>query len=167
MSPTPDSTSANLQPTFDNLQRQLAEARAERDEAERRLVERTAERDESEAQKAAMAEVLQVINSSPGDLVPVFDAMLEKATRLCEASFGQLATYDGEFFRFVAVHGETPFVEEQRARGPLPPSFGVTWSRLVSGERFVHLADLMDTDLYAAATRALAGAWILAAPAAS
>jgi len=98
MSPTPDSALANLQPTFADLQRQLAEARAERDEAQRRLVEHTAERDESEAQKAAMAEVLQVINSSPGDLVPVFDAILEKAHSLCGVDIGSLELYDtGKF----------------------------------------------------------------------
>src|SRR5262249_25404983 len=98
-------------------------------------------------QQNATAEVLQVINSSPSDLVPVFDAMLEKATRLCGAAYGQLAAYDGEFFRFVAVHGYTPFVDQQ-AREPVPPSFGVTWPRIVGGERVVHMADVMDTDIY-------------------
>jgi GAF domain-containing protein len=99
-------------------------------------------------QQTATAEVLQVINSSPGDLAPVFDTMLAKATRLCEASCGQLATYDGQFFRFVAVHGDAGFVEAQRVRGPLSPDLGGTWARIVGGENVVHISDLRDTDLY-------------------
>jgi GAF domain-containing protein len=98
-------------------------------------------------QQTATAEVLQVINSSPGDLAPVFDAILEKAVRLCDATYGQLATYDGEAFRFVAKHGVAPFVR-RHPTGLRRPSDGVTWQRLVDGEPLVHIPDVADTDLY-------------------
>jgi GAF domain-containing protein/nitrogen-specific signal transduction histidine kinase len=98
-------------------------------------------------QQTATAEVLQVINSSPGDLGPVFDAMLDKAVTLCEAACGQLATYDGENFEFVALKGDARWLE-QRPRGRLPPSRGLTWPRIVAGEPYVHILDALDTEAY-------------------
>jgi len=98
-------------------------------------------------QQTATAEVLQVINSSPGDLTPVFDAMREKATDLCEAPFGVLRTWDGERFHFGAVHGEPGFSDWVRRRHPIQPDHDNSpLGRILQGERIVHVADVSSDD---------------------
>jgi adenylate cyclase len=102
-------------------------------------------------QQTATAEVLQVINSSPGDLAPVFDAMLEKALRLCDAAFGHLLTFDGEWFDTAAMRGEPKLVEHLRLRGPfrLPGDGTNLLGRIVVGqEHIVQTADVLETDEY-------------------
>src|SRR5258708_739485 len=155
MSATADSTLADPQEIIGDLQRQVAERRAERDEAlaerdkaQRRLAERTAERDEALEQQTATAEVLQVINSSPGDLTPVFEAMLDKAMHLCEASFGFLLTYDGEGFQSAADRGHPAFAAWVRAQGRIMPEPGTANARIASGERVIHIADIVNDPDY-------------------
>src|ERR1051326_1674812 len=131
-----------------DLQRELGVCRLERDEAQRSLIQRTAERDESAAQQAATAEVLQIINSSPGNLSPVFDAMLERAMHLCGAAFGELLTYDGERFRDVATRGVPAVFTEYRQHGVATPGPGSLGARVLLGERIIHVADLKDDDVY-------------------
>jgi two-component system NtrC family sensor kinase len=97
-------------------------------------------------QQTATAEVLQVINSSPGDLAPVFEAMLEKALHLCEAAFGLLHTYDGERFRALAVGGVSGAAAEP-LREWVADS-GSALEQIVRGDRVVHIPDVVDTDAY-------------------
>src|SRR4029079_12175970 len=86
------------------------------------LRQRTNDLTESLEQQTATSEVLKVISSSPGELEPVFQAMLENATRVCDAKFGTLFRYDGEFFHRAAGTGTPPeLVEFQKRRGPFKP----------------------------------------------
>jgi PAS domain S-box-containing protein len=103
-------------------------------------------------QQTATAEVLQVINSSPGNLTPVFDAMLEKATYLCEAAFGVLWTYDGEHLHAVAMRG-VPSAFADFAREPLRPGLKTGLGRVVAGEDLIHIADIKAGETYRSGDR--------------
>jgi len=150
--PKPDSTLADPQPIIVDLRRELAECRAERDKAQRKLDKKKTELAEALAQRTATAEVLQVINSSPGDLTPVFDAMLEKAMRLCEANYGHLVTYDGERFVAAAAYGEGLGVEwtKRRIGVPFQAVPDGPLRRLLEGEDSSQIADIADTDAFRA-----------------
>jgi GAF domain-containing protein/HAMP domain-containing protein/anti-sigma regulatory factor (Ser/Thr protein kinase) len=117
-------------------------------ELENKVEERTAELKEALDQQTATAEVLGVINSSPGDLAPVFDAMLEKATKLCEAAHGQLATFEGERYQTVAARGEPAFINFVLNRGPVLPGPGTIIARIYDGETTVHIDDIAADEAY-------------------
>jgi class 3 adenylate cyclase/putative methionine-R-sulfoxide reductase with GAF domain len=95
--------------------------------------------------EAATAEVFQVINSSHGTVAPVFDAMLERALRVSESAFGFIATYDGEHFHMAAGRGLPPAFAEIASRPYRPPP-GAPTQRLIDGESFVQIADLLEDE---------------------
>ena len=96
-------------------------------------------------QQTATSEVLQVISSSPGDLQPVFAAVLENATRICEANFGVLSLSEGDAFRVVGMHNAPPAFAELRRREPtFRPSgrVGVVMAEAIATKRAVQVADV-------------------------
>jgi GAF domain-containing protein len=99
-------------------------------------------------QQTATAEVLQVINSSPGNLAPVFDALLNKAVELCGAAFGLLLTYDGERFHHAAFRNVPAAYVQYMCEHPPVYGPGTNPGRLAHGERLVHTLDATDTNAY-------------------
>ena len=97
------------------------------------------EQQEALDQQIATAEVLQVINTNPGNLIPVFDTILDNAHRICGAAVGSLVTYDGELFRVVVAHGYPKNVREILRR---PYCDGPLTQGLSDGERLIHIPDI-------------------------
>ena len=111
------------------------------------LRQRTTDLTELLEQQTATSQVLQVISSSPGELKPVFDAMLENATRLCEAKFGSLLLREGDAFRSVAQHNAPLAYVEERRRNPLIRPKGA-FARVAMTKRVVHIPDLRAEQAY-------------------
>jgi len=106
------------------------------------LRQRTDDLTQSLEQQTATSEVLKVISSSQGDLQPVFQAMLENATRICEAKFGILYRFDGKSFHFAAEVGTPPELAEFiRGRGPFQPRPGTLLNRVMRTAQVGHTAD--------------------------
>ena len=99
-------------------------------------------------QQTATAEVLGVINSSPGDLAPVFDAMLEKALHLCSADYGVLWIRDGDVIRAGAIRGATEEFAEFLLRERVPVDADMLVARAVRERSVVHLRDAKDSEPY-------------------
>ena len=108
------------------------------------LSQRTADLTEALEQQTATSEVLQVISSSPGDLEPVFAVMLENAVRICDATFGNIHRWDGEFLNLVASQNTPPAFVEARKRLGMRLRVGRKdpVSQMITTKKVVHIADL-------------------------
>jgi two-component system NtrC family sensor kinase len=115
---------------------------------EKKVEARTAELSESLEQQTATADVLQVISSSPGDLQPVFESMLNNALRICEAQFGNLLLFDGKGLVPAEMHNSPAVFREMFKSGPLIPGPNTALGRVIAGKEVVHIADVMAGDAY-------------------
>jgi len=113
------------------------------------LRQRTADLSESLEQQTATFEVLKVISSSPGELEPVFRAILENATRICEAKIGILFRFDDGAYTAVATLGVTAKYQEYLNRGPVRAGPGTGLGRVAAGEKTVHIIDTHAEQAYA------------------
>ena len=113
------------------------------------LDQRIRELDEALEQQTATSEVLQVISRSPGNLKPVFDAMLENAVRICGAKFGDLYLRDADAFRMVATHNSPSAYAAARMRDPLlrPPS-DTPLGLVAITKQVAHIADITTIPSY-------------------
>ena len=119
-------TEADQQRIIDTLRRELAEARA---------------------QQTATADVLKVISNAPGELAPVFEAIITNATRLCDAKFGNLFRYDGDAFYFAADVGTPPALADYvRRPGPFKGAPGGIVDRIQATRQVQHLHDYAAED---------------------
>ena len=112
------------------------------------LRRRTADLSDSLEQQTATSEVLKVISSSPGDLQPVFSAMLESAAHLCDASFGNIFRWEGEALRLVATYNTPTAFEEARSRLPLRRDQNNPIGEMLAAKTVLHVDDLAADERY-------------------
>ena len=125
---------------FNDMAGRLQESYAD---LEKKVELRTHELSESLEQQTATSEVLRVISSSPGELEPVFQAMLENATRLCEAKFGEMWLYEGGVCRSIALYGVPPaFANIRQEKSTISPGPNTPVGRVVQNKRVEHVADV-------------------------
>jgi two-component system NtrC family sensor kinase len=114
------------------------------------LRQRTDDLSESLEQQTATSEVLKVISSSPGNMEPVFEAILSNALRICEAKFGHLLLYDGDSFLATHLHDVPPSYREYwEQHGPIRPSPNTGLGRLARTKQVAHIPDLKTDSAYA------------------
>jgi PAS domain S-box-containing protein len=112
------------------------------------LRQRTSDLTEALEQQTATSEILHIIATSPGDLKPVFEAMLASAMRICEAQLGNLWLYDDDSYRVQAMRGAPPILVEQWSKGPLRWGPDTGLGRLAATKKIVHIADVTAEKAY-------------------
>ncbi len=142
------STGTKAKARVSNRPNSLSELKKQLEARTRELAEVRGHLSEALEQQTATSEVLRAITGSPGDLKPVFEAILTNARRLCEAKFGHLLIYDGERFRVAAVHAAPSILTDFLNRGPFPAGAATGLGRLASTKRVVHVADLKAEQAY-------------------
>jgi GAF domain-containing protein len=117
-------------------------------------------------QQTATSEILRVISQSPTDVQPVFDAIVQSATRLCDAAFGAAFRFDGQLQTFVAHHNAIPSeLELLREYYPRPATRGAATGRAIVDRRIIHIFDTREDPEYTSPTRqALGWRTVLAVP---
>jgi adenylate cyclase len=113
------------------------------------LRQRTTDLTEALEQQKATSDLLQVISGSPGNLEPVFQAMLENAVRICGANFGNMVLYQDDAYRAVAMYN-APEAYAKVRMGALHPPSDSGLGRLAATKEVVQIADLMAEESYVA-----------------
>ena len=112
------------------------------------LTERTEDLTEALEQQTATSQVLRVVSWSPGDLQPVFQAMLENATRICDATFGNIHRWDGEVLHLVATQNTPPAFAEYHGGSSFRPGPNTGTGRMLASKTVTHIANLAAEQTY-------------------
>jgi GAF domain-containing protein len=137
------------EPKRRNAPKTIASSTSSPNTAEAEVARLTHELSEALERQAATSEVLQVISRSPGDLQPVFQAMLKNAVRLCEAKFGNIYRWDGHALHLVATQNAPAAFAQARRRSSFRPGAQTPSGRMIANKTVVHIADLRAEKGYA------------------
>jgi GAF domain-containing protein len=138
-----------LRPKSGNAPKTLSNRRSAADDSEFEVAQLKRELHEALEQQTATSEVLQVISSSPGALQEVFDTMLEKAARVCDAKFGNIYRWDGDALHLAATHNTPQAFAEARRRSPLRPDPNLPLGRVIANKTVIHVADARAEEAFA------------------